>query len=82
MLVSKELMGTIDFHSIFSLLWKSVVPISWLDTNIFQNTLCVCMCVCVQPKKETRTGLKQLEGKEVNYSFNSAIGMWRDFQLA
>jgi len=47
-------MDPIDFHSKKkNILWKSMVPINCLVTNILQNNL-----FCGQQKKET--GLKQL----------------------
>jgi len=61
MSVTKQLMGLIDFNSIFSKIWKSVGPITCLVTDILQNTF---FCVQQQKKKkEIHTGLEQLEGE-------------------
>jgi len=46
-------MGPIDFHSIFSLLLKSMGSMNFLVTNFF----------CLQQKKEIDIGLEQLEGE-------------------
>jgi len=58
MLVTRQLMDPIDFHSIFFFLRKSMGSINCLVTNILQNIF-----LCVQQKKEMNTGLKQLEGE-------------------
>ncbi len=50
--------GTIDFHSIFVLLWKSMVPQNSLVTNFLQNIF-----LSVQQNKEIHTGLELLEGE-------------------
>jgi len=49
--------GTIDFQSInFFLLWKSMVPNNFLIPIVLKNFF-----LCFQQKKETNTGLQQLE---------------------
>jgi len=48
-----EFWGTINFHSIFFLLWKSMVPQSSLGKISF----------FVQQNKEMYTSLEQLEGE-------------------
>jgi len=50
--------GTIDFHSIFFFSMKSMVPNNCFAPIVLQNIF-----ICVQQKKETHTGLKQLEGE-------------------
>jgi len=54
------IVGTIDFHSIllWIILWKSMVPNKCLVPIVLQNIF-----LCVQQKKETRTGLQQLEAE-------------------
>ncbi len=47
MFISKQLTVAIDFHSIFSMVWKSVATIDSLVNNSFQNIF-----FCVQQKKE------------------------------
>jgi len=55
MLVTKQLMGPIDCHIIFSyILWKLMWPWACLVTHILQNIL-----FCVQQKKENHTRLEQ-----------------------
>ncbi len=54
---NQKLMEAVDFYSIF-ILWESMATINFLVTNILQN-----MFSCVQQKKETHTGLEQVEGK-------------------
>ncbi len=56
MLITKQLPEAIDFHSSFSILYKSVVTFNCFVTNILQNIL-----FYAQRKKETHTGVKQLE---------------------
>jgi len=46
--------GTIDFHSIFFFYYGS----QWYVPIVLQNIF-----LCVQQKKETYTGLQQLEGE-------------------
>ena len=59
MLIARQLMVAIDFHSIFFfLLWKSMGSISRLVTNFLQNIF-----FCVQQKKESHTGFEQHEGE-------------------
>ncbi len=55
---NRAVLGTIDFHSIVFLLWKSMVPQNSLVTNFLQNIF-----RCVQQNKEMLTGLELLEGK-------------------
>jgi len=51
--------GTINLHSSFIfLLWKSMLPNNHLVPIVLQNIV-----LCVQQKKETHTGLQQLEGE-------------------
>ncbi len=50
--------GTIDFYSIFFLLWKSMVPQNSLVTNFLQNIF-----LCVRQNKDIHTGLELLEGE-------------------
>ncbi len=57
-LVNKQLLVAIDFHGIFSILWKSMAARNCLVTIILQNNF-----FCVQQKKETHTGLEELEGE-------------------
>ncbi len=54
MFISKQLTVAIDFHRIFSMVWKSVATIDSLVNNSFQNIL-----FCVQQKKEICPGLEQ-----------------------
>ncbi len=57
MLVTKQLMVAIDFHSMEKkILWKSMATVNCLVTNILQNIF-----FCVQQKKEAHTGLVELE---------------------
>ncbi len=59
MFISKQLTVAIDFHSIFSMVWKSVATIDSLVNNSFQNIF-----FCVQQKKEICViCLEQLEGE-------------------
>ncbi len=54
-------MVAIDFHCIFFfILWKSMATSNYLIPNILQNIF------CVQQKKETDTGLEQLEDGNEN----------------
>jgi len=49
--------GTTDLHSIFFfLLWKSMVPNNCLVSIVPQTIF-----LCVQQKKQTHTGMQQLE---------------------
>ncbi len=54
---TEQFWGTIDFHSIFFLLWKSMEPQNSLVTNFLQNIF-----LCVQ-NKDIHTGLEILEGE-------------------
>ncbi len=56
--------GTIDFHSIFFLQWKSIVPPKSLATNSLQN-----ISIYVQ-NKEIHKGLEQHDGKEIMTEFS------------
>ncbi len=60
MLVNKQLPLSIYFHikKKSHTIWKSVATVNCLVTNILQNNV-----FCVQQKKETRTGLEELEGE-------------------
>ncbi len=57
MLVTKQLLAAINFHSIFPILWKSMATSNCLVSNILQNIF-----YCVQ-KKESHKGLEQHEGE-------------------
>jgi len=62
-MMSSLMMGPIDlnFHSIyFPIIWKPVGSINRLVAHIPQNIL-----FCVKQKKETRTGLEQIEGEQI-----------------
>jgi len=48
---------TIDFHGIFSILWKSMRTSSCSGIHILHNIF------CVQQKKEIHTDLEQPEGE-------------------
>ncbi len=57
MLGNKQPMIPIDFYSVGEkILWKSMDTVICLVTNILQNIF-----FCVQQKKESHTGLEQLE---------------------
>ncbi len=57
--VTKQLTVATDFHIIEKkMLWKSMATINCLVTNIFQNIF-----YCVPQRKETHTGLGQVEGE-------------------
>ncbi len=56
--VCKRFWGTIDFHGIFFLLWKSMVPQNRSVSHILQNIF-----LCVQQNKDVYTGLELLEGE-------------------
>jgi len=58
MFVTKQILGPIDYHSIFFLLLWSVEPQICLVTNILPTIL-----LCVKQNKDISTGLEQLEGK-------------------
>ncbi len=47
---------TIDFHSIDQMLLKSMATVNCLGTHTLRNIF------SIQQKKETQTGLEQLEG--------------------
>ncbi len=51
-----QLMVTIDFHSIDKMLLKSMATVNCLGTHTLRNIF------SVHQKKETQTGLEQLEG--------------------
>jgi len=53
---TKQLMGSTFTVYIFSIIWKSLGPINFPVTNIFQNIF-----FYVQQKREIHTGLEQLE---------------------
>ncbi len=55
-------MVAIEFHSILSLLWKSMATVNCLVTNFLKNIF-----FCVQQKKETHTGLEQLEDEYISF---------------
>ncbi len=55
---TEQFWGTIDFHSIFFLLWKSMVPQNSLVTNFLQNIF-----LCVQQNKDIHSGLGLLQGE-------------------
>ncbi len=54
--VNNETVEDVDFHSTEKILWKLMATINCLVTNILRNIF-----FCVQQKKETHTGLNQLE---------------------
>ncbi len=58
MMVTKQFLAAIDFHSMEKIPWKSMATSNCLFTNILKNTL-----FCVQQKKETHTGLEELESE-------------------
>ncbi len=62
---TEQFWGTIDFHSIFFLLWKSMVPQNSLITNFLQNIF-----LCVQQNKDIHTGLELLEDEYMMTEFS------------
>ncbi len=64
---TEKFWGTIDFHNIFFLQWKSTVPQNNLVTNFLQNIF-----LCVRQNKEILTGHKVhllLEGEYMMTEF-------------
>jgi len=63
MLVTRQLMYPIDYHvrKKKKIPWKWMGGVNCLVTNILQNIL-----FCVQQKKETRTGLEQHKGEQID----------------
>ncbi len=53
MLLTKQLMVAIDFHCIFSILWKSMATVNCLVANILQNIF-----FCVHQNNEIHAGLE------------------------
>ncbi len=70
---NRAVLGTIDFHSIFSLLWKSMVPQNSLVTNFLQNIF-----LCVRQNKDIHTGLELLEGEKMmtRFSFLGELSLY------
>ncbi len=56
-LVTKQLLGPIDFHSMKIIPWESMGDQKFLVTNILQNIF------YVEENKEIHTGLEQLEAE-------------------
>ncbi len=61
---TEQFWGTIDFHSIFFLIWKSMVPQNSLVTNFLQNIF-----LCVRQNKDIHTDLELLESMMTELSF-------------
>jgi len=57
---NKHFMFTISF---FSMIWKEMQPIDCLVTHFLQNVF----FFCIEQKKETHTGLEQLEVRIKNF---------------
>ncbi len=76
---TEQFWGTIDFHSIFFLLWKSMVPQNSLVTNFLQNIV-----LCVQQNKEfiqVWNYLWRVNDDRISFWVNYPFNVWKKKSL-